>query len=177
MARKLDLAATALPPESDVALSYESDLVASLVRVMAVWTSTAFQRELGAHPDLPDDDNAIPLLYLLAARGPRRPAQIAADLHISSPATSRLLERVAVAGLATRSADPADARASLVSLTPRGGDLVRHLVRAGDRLEAELLADWTPDDRAMLTRLVHRFADAVDSRVLSGRPDHPTVTT
>lgn len=160
MARKLDDApAIELAP---VGLPYHADVIASLVRIVTVWTSDAFQNLLVGRPDLPD--HALTALHLLAARGAHRPAQLAATLHLSAAGTSRLVESLAQAGLVARAADPTDARATLVGLTAAGVDFSRDLVRIGDDLAADLLHDWSADDRATLARLVHRFADAVDER-------------
>lgn len=160
MARKLDDArAIELAP---VGLAYHADVIASLVRIVAVWTSDAFQNLLVGRPDLPDQ--ALTAVHLLAARGAHRPAQLAAAMHLSAAGTSRLIESLAQAGLVARAADPTDARATLVGLTASGVEFSRHLVRIGDTLADDLLRGWSADDRTALAHLVHRFADAVDAR-------------
>lgn len=160
MARKLDDGVAAeVPP----ALAYRDDLAASLVRVMSVWASAPYQRAFARDAGIPDDDNAIPALFSLAMRGPQRPSALAAELHISPPAGSRLFERLAAAGLALRVADERDSRASIVTLTDHGRAVAQQLFDAGDALMRDLLADWSSADRDRLASLMHRFADAVAS--------------
>ena len=161
VARKLDSAAAATHPP--LSLPYRDDVVSSLVRVMSVWTSSSYQRQLSDHAELPRDDNAIPALYRLAAAGPLRPTALAGELHISAPAASRLLDRLAEAGLARRVADPADSRASIVTLTDAGARVARDLFAAGDDLMTGLLKSWSSTDRDALARLLHRLADAVEN--------------
>jgi len=160
VARKLDVDPSIA--RDPVGLGYDADVIASLVRIVTVWTSDSFQRLLVGRPDLPDQ--ALTAIHLLAARGAHRPAQLAAPLHLSPAGASRLVEALAQAGLVARAADPTDARATLVGLTDAGVAFSRELVRIGDDLAADLLGDWTAADRDALASLVHRFADAVDAR-------------
>jgi DNA-binding MarR family transcriptional regulator len=55
------------------------------------------------------------------------------DLHeavlLSQPSLSRLVERLAVAGLVSRAPDPEDGRGTLVSLTPAGAEVQRRIGR------------------------------------------------
>lgn len=169
MARKLDSPRAAVPGDP-LRLPYESDVVSSLVRIIAVWTSSAFQRDLAVHPAIPDDDNAIAALFGLAARGPMRVSILGSALRTSPPATSRLLERLAGAGLVVREADPGDARAALVRLTALGQEVALDLVGTGDRLAAELLEDWSAGDRDALAGFLHRLADAVENRANTEQP-------
>ncbi len=52
---------------------------------------------------------------------------LAADLHVSKPAITRALDRLAEFDLARRKPDPADRRSVLVSRTPKGSAFVRDL--------------------------------------------------
>lgn len=171
MARKLDRGAAAAAPLS---LAYRDDLAASLVRVMTVWTSAPYQRAFARGAGIPDDDNAIPALFSLATQGPRRPSVLAAELHISPPAGSRLFDRLAAVGLSVRVADAGDSRASIVTLTDHGRAVAQQLFEAGDALMADLLADWPAADRQRLAHLMHRFADAVasDASTRTAPPDN-----
>ncbi|AYF97426.1 MarR family winged helix-turn-helix transcriptional regulator [Protaetiibacter intestinalis] len=163
MARKLDRDdATQHPQRLD--LPYRDDVTASLVRVLAQWSSGDYQREIARGAGIPDDERAIRLIYALAARGPQRPSALAGLLDTSPAATSRLLESLAAAGLAHRTPDPLDARATLVVLTDAGRASARNLFSAGDALMRRLLADWTEADRERFAALLHRFADAVEAR-------------
>lgn len=159
MPRRIDRDAADRGP-TDLDLPYERDTIASLVRIAAVLGSPAFQRGFGAD-GIPDDANAIPALYALATRGPRRPSTLAADLHVSAATVSRLLDKLAAAGLAERLPDPDDARAAQAHLTSSGREVAGALFRAGDQLIDELLAEWSSRDRDALGALLHRFADAL----------------
>lgn len=160
MARKLDHDDEVA--QHPLALPYRDDVTVSLVRVMSLWTSADYQRAIAADAGLPEDPNAIPALYLIAARGTQRPSALASALGVSPPVASRLAQLLATAGLIQRTPDPGDARATLLALTAGGRATARALFAAGDRLMRELLAGWPEGDREQLAALLHRFADAVE---------------
>jgi DNA-binding MarR family transcriptional regulator len=60
------------------------------------------------------------VLLLVATDGPRRVGALAADLGVNQSSASRLVDRLVAQGLVERLPDPADGRASLVALSPRG---------------------------------------------------------
>jgi DNA-binding MarR family transcriptional regulator len=60
------------------------------------------------------------LLALLDELGPARVSVLADADHCSQPTMTTQLQRVEAEGWAQRVADPGDARASLISLTPKG---------------------------------------------------------
>jgi DNA-binding MarR family transcriptional regulator len=70
------------------------------------------------------------LLALLDELGPSRVSALAAADHSSQPSITTQLHRLEAAGWVERAADPADARASLVSLTPAGKDALEEVRRA-----------------------------------------------
>lgn len=75
-----------------------------------------------------------------------------------------ILDRLEARGLLRRTPDPADRRNRIVALTAAGRDLVASC-RAGIRaMEAELLADLEPDERATFVAVLDRLADAVRDR-------------
>lgn len=96
------------------------------------------------------------VLYSLAKGDtPKRLGELGRIVLLSQPALSRLVDRLIVRGLVSRVPDPADARATLISLTPQGRELqrkvgqrhgvavARSMTKALDREELELLEKLT----------------------------------
>lgn len=109
------------------------------------------------HPQL--DPAAYPLVVLLAGRGPLRISDVGAALELDKSTASRQVDAVVRLGLAERLADPSDARARLVGLTPDGAQRVRRLQQEQvDRWRASLTA-WPADDVRTLTALLHRLGE------------------
>ena len=171
MARKLDDAEPA--GETPRIPEYRHEVTRSLVRVTATWTSADYQSRFAEAAGVPDEPHAMTAMYLLVQRGPLRPTALAAILGTSAAATSRLVESLASAGLVTRTPDPDDARATRIALTHHGVASATTLHEEGDRLSQRLLADWTDDERTTFTRLMHRYADAVEDDARTTREEHP----
>ncbi|RQP13067.1 MAG: MarR family transcriptional regulator [Microbacteriaceae bacterium] len=171
MARKLDSA----EPAGEVPRipAYRHDVTRSLVRVTATWTSADYQSRFARAAGVPDEPHALTVMFLLTERGPQRPTVLAGILGISAAATSRLVEALATAGLVTRTPDPEDARATLVALTEQGAAAATVLHEEGDRLSQRLLDGWTDEERTIFTRLMHRYADAVEDDARTTREETP----
>lgn len=71
--------------------------------------------------------------------GPRRASQLVGACEVSKQAVSQQIAHLERAGYLTSSADPADARARIITLTPRG-QAAQQLVH---RLFAEIEAEWS----------------------------------
>ena len=113
----------------------------------------------------------IAVLGVIDADGPLRAGAIAQQLHVGPPVVSRQLADLESVGLVRRSADPADGRAELVSLSAKGRRMLmasREALcsRLGDHLE-----DW---DDERLARLVTGLEDLVEAldRAETGRELH-----
>lgn len=98
------------------------------------------------------------VLRVIDARSVGRGSDVARGLLITVGGASKLLSRVEEAGLLHREADPADARASLFSLTPEGETALR---RASESVRAEVAATveerLSPEEAEDLARLLDRF--------------------
>lgn len=80
---------------------------------------------------------------------------------LSQPALSRLIDRLVSRGLVTRTTDPADRRAVLVTLTDAGAAAQRRTGRRHARsVEERLSAALTPDQMRDLRDLCGRLAAA-----------------
>lgn len=95
------------------------------------------------------------VLYTLAkADAPMRLCDLAEGVLLSQPALSRMVERLVTRGLVSRCADPADARASHLSLTEDGTALQRSVGRKhGAAIAATLTSALTDDELATYERL------------------------
>jgi DNA-binding MarR family transcriptional regulator len=75
-----------------------------------------------------------------------------------------ILDRLEARGLLRRTPDPADRRNRVVALTAEGRELLASC-RAGVRaVEADLLAELDPAERAVFVAALERLADAVRPR-------------
>ncbi|MBI9114915.1 MarR family winged helix-turn-helix transcriptional regulator [Sanguibacter suaedae] len=96
------------------------------------------------------------------AGAPVRLRELARVLDVVPRSVTSKVDDAELAGLVRRSADPADGRATLVELTPRGREVLGQAnawrsARAGD-----LLAGLDPAERQDLLRLLRRVAGEDD---------------
>ncbi|GAA3230351.1 MarR family winged helix-turn-helix transcriptional regulator [Oerskovia jenensis] len=135
--------------------------------------TTAAGRSRTARTDGPRsgtlDRSAYLLLHDLLVDGAQNVNTLADHLGLDASTVTRQVVAMEKAGLARRTRDPADGRAVLVEATPQGIDeLSRHRgLRA--ELYAEVLADWSRLDRALLGELLERLNDDLDAYKRGGR--------
>jgi DNA-binding MarR family transcriptional regulator len=95
--------------------------------------------------------SALSVLHTLHRRGPLRLTALLATEQLKQPALTSLVSKLEQDGLVQRRPDPADGRASLLSLTSTGQELVRS--RHANRVAklTGLVEQLTPEERAVLT--------------------------
>lgn len=88
--------------------------------------------------------------------------ELARRLLVTKGNVCGLLDRMEVAGLVVRCADPDDRRTHRLELTPRGRILFEQAVPAQERLIAELFGALEPDEQRALHGLLRRLDRAVE---------------
>ncbi|WP_329180309.1 MarR family transcriptional regulator [Streptomyces decoyicus] len=105
-------------------------------------------RGLSRHRDLTPSRTAA--LAALAAHGPLRVSELAARMNIALSTTSRMVDLLDNSGWIARRPDPADQRASLISLNDDGLALLRTVRRETTGLLSERIAQLDPDRQQLL---------------------------
>lgn len=90
------------------------------------------------------------VLSRLDTDGPGRVSDLARVEGVTQPAMTGLANRLEAEGMVRRAADPADARATLVSLTPKGREFVLDRRAERARVVAAALERLDDADRAAL---------------------------
>jgi DNA-binding MarR family transcriptional regulator len=128
----------------------EQQLTVLLRRVQRIHISTS-----SGEIDL--DRSAYGLMCRLADEGPQRLGALATAFGLDPSTITRQVQALEKSGLAVRSVDREDRRASILDLTEEGRvvlDRTRSYRRS--RLE-QVLADWPDEDREELGRLLEQF--------------------
>jgi len=124
--------------------------LAARLRLAITRTARRMRQEAGA--DL--GPSQMTALATVERRGPLAPSEIAAAEGIRRPTVTRIVARLAEAGLVQRTADPDDGRGALVSITAEGSELLKEMRRAKTAYLVQHLGDLDPEDAAALTRAV-----------------------
>lgn len=98
------------------------------------------------------------LAHLNMAGGRLGLGDLASAIALSASGLSKLLDRMADAGLIRREPDPSDGRAAFATITPRGRGLVRRARDGHHGLLRQTFADALDDrDIADLARIMHKL--------------------
>jgi len=121
--------------------------------VVARRLRAASMASLSAWDVTPSQMRAIRILT--GHEGGVRSSELAHHLHIAPRSATEVVDALEGKGLVTRSPDPSDRRATLVSLSPKGTELM-DAVRRARGLESERLFErLSKADRAHLARILH----------------------
>ncbi|MGD7789709.1 MarR family winged helix-turn-helix transcriptional regulator [Propionibacteriaceae bacterium Y1700] len=101
-------------------------------------------------------------VVLLDEHGPLRVSEFAALDRLSQPTATVMLKRLVAQGIAGRTPDPQDGRASLAELTDKGRQHLAALRQDAGRNAAPLLTGLSADEREVLRRATQLLAGLVD---------------
>jgi DNA-binding MarR family transcriptional regulator len=142
----------------DTALELELTLGRFLVRSSR---TALYEAILDAAPDCIDQQTYL-VLSGVARLGPITAARLSNEIGLDRSGASRYADRLEAAGYLRRRADPTDARATLLDLTPQGQTVIRQLRTALRRRLQAAVSDW-PTGRVddlidSLNELLNRLA-------------------
>ncbi len=103
------------------------------------------------------------LVLSALSAGPRQTQlALAHSLGVDKTTMTSLLDRMEARGLITRCTDSHDRRARIPELTADGRRVEAEVTGARDRVEADLLATFTPHEQYLLRDLLARLAGESD---------------
>ncbi|QIX27337.1 MarR family transcriptional regulator [Nocardioides sp. JQ2195] len=141
----------------------EQQLFTLLRRTQAIHIGTA-------SGDVELERSSYGILCLLADEGPQRLGAIAQTFRLDPSTITRQVQTVVRLGLAEKSVDENDRRASLLELTELGAAAVAEARDHRREMLDRLLAAWTPDERAEFLRSLQRFNATVEKWIEHGTP-------
>lgn len=106
------------------------------------------------------------LLWVVHHSGPSTQQALAQALQVSARNITGLVDALEAGGFARRSPHPTDRRATLVSLTEQGAQVMTEMEESRARMAAHLVADFDPDrlerfrsDLDAVTARLHELMD------------------
>ncbi len=92
------------------------------------------------------------LLVRLSSQAPVRLSELADTVELDLSTVSRQMRDLVAIGLVVKVPDPDDGRASLLSLSERGWAVLETVSEARRQALAEVIDDWSDEERTALTR-------------------------
>jgi len=134
----------------------EQQLTVLLRRVQRIHLSTAMG-------DVNLERSAYGILCKLSDEGPQRLGALATAFGLDPSTITRQVQALEELGLASRTTDPSDRRASILDVTPSGHDVLgRTRTHRRARLQ-KALSDWPERDLTDFGRLLKEFNASVDA--------------
>jgi DNA-binding MarR family transcriptional regulator len=107
--------------------------------------------------------SVVSALVHIDEQGPLRLTELAAREGVSAPTMSKVVDALVAQGLAVREPDPADARATRVTLTDSGRSTLEELRRSRTAALARALDGLTPDELDRLAQALPVLRSLVDA--------------
>jgi DNA-binding MarR family transcriptional regulator len=134
----------------------EQQITVLLRRVQRIHLSTS-----GGDVNL--ERSSYGIMCKLADEGPQRLGALASAFGLDPSTITRQVQALEELGMASRTTDPSDRRASILDLTPTGRDVLdRTRSHRRARLQAAL-SDWPEHDLADFGRLLKEFNASLDA--------------
>jgi len=111
------------------------------------------------------------ILCLILDEGPQRLGTIANAFTLDPSTITRQVQAVEKAGLAIKTVDPSDRRASILSLTDVGRDAIETARAHRREILGKIVDDWTDEERAGFATSLKRWNDTVEDWIQQGRLD------
>jgi DNA-binding MarR family transcriptional regulator len=130
--------------------------------LLARWLEAAQRRQ-----HYPMDRAAYLLLLRLESDGPSRVATLAAALGLDGSTVTRQVAALEDRGWVTRSVDPDDARATVVTATKAGLAAMNELRRYRRGRVESLFGDWSGAERSELARVLTHLNEVLERNALA----------
>jgi DNA-binding MarR family transcriptional regulator len=159
-APELDFVDRAIAHTADRLGEIDTEAMALVLLLHRVTNAVVYDIESSVHRPAGWSWSAWRAVFTLWVNGPCEPSRLAELSGMSRQAVSALAKTLEADGLIHRRAADHDARSVVLSLTELGDRRVAEVFHAHNRRESEWAATLEPADRAALTRLLGRLADA-----------------
>jgi DNA-binding MarR family transcriptional regulator len=154
-----------MAPTVETAAMTRADLLADLEQQVSVMIRrirrVIGERSRAVHPEL--QSSSYLMLSWLNQHGPQRASAMAEAFGIDKGAISRQVQHLLDLGLIDRTPDPADGRATLISISADASRRMAEVAVDRRRWLDDRLVDWDDDDLAEFVRMLGGYNAALDA--------------
>ncbi len=155
-----------------VSINQANDLFHALIRVQKLLLAA---RTIApkVHPGM--EATAYPVMFAVHNLGPVGISDVATTLHSDVSTVSRQVSGLFAHGLLDKQPDPADGRATLVSLTEAGRQSLEQVQLVRGEWFRDLLTDWQADEADVFTDHLQHLGDSLDQNLRDRGAAAPTI--
>lgn len=168
-APELDFVDRAVAHTAELLDGIDPEAMALVLMLHRVTNTVVYDLESTVHRPAGWSWSAWRGLFTLWVNGPCEPSRLAELSGMSRQAVSSLSKTLEAEGLIERDAAPHDARSIVLALTAEGEQRLVRAFREHNARETAWASVLDPDERATLTRLLGKIADAADQPWVSHR--------
>jgi DNA-binding MarR family transcriptional regulator len=140
------------------------EIASSLIDLVGAMNSPRQDDVLLREAGVSLDRALFPLLVRLSLSPSMGGAELAAQVGRDPSTVSRQIARLEELGLVKRQTGASDMRVKEAIITKAGARTIEMIKLARRRLLTRLMDGWTREDRAMLSKLLRRFSNAMRDR-------------
>ncbi|WP_413098286.1 MarR family winged helix-turn-helix transcriptional regulator [Streptomyces sp. Inha503] len=138
----------------------------SFSSILTRWSAASIQDVILVRARADIDPAAMTVLNVLVrSGGSARPSYVARQTGTGASNVSKVLARMEAQGLVVRATDPADQRATSITVTPAGQRVHHAIVDTSNAMLAEILHDWSSADVKQFSTLLARYAGTLQDAV------------
>lgn len=97
------------------------------------------------------------MLNMISFEGPTKVARLAERMEVKPSATTVMLDRLEQSGFIVREMDKNDRRAVIVSLTPKGKDVLKQVKKESNEILSRFLSVLSDDELETFTHLYEKL--------------------
>lgn len=112
--------------------------------------------ETGLYPGQP------PLLFSLSHKNGQSQRELADNLKVKPSTVTVMIKRMEKTALIERKQDEDDQRISRIFITDEGREICNELISIYDRIENEAFANFTPEEKVILRRLLMQLRENLE---------------
>ncbi|GAA1322488.1 MarR family winged helix-turn-helix transcriptional regulator [Leucobacter albus] len=134
------------------------ELLGAIVALIANWSASNTQGAIAREMGLDIAESDVRALYTIGQRADGiRPADLAHELRLSRPTTSKAIARLTATGVIAKEPSPTDQRSARLLLTPSGQAAYGRLVDAGVAMIERAVEGLAPEETATVAGVVRRL--------------------
>jgi DNA-binding MarR family transcriptional regulator len=152
-----------LEPLAEVGIDLEVEGIVDRVNGISRRIKSGMERTLAEHDLTLPDWHVLSTLRLAGPEGRSTPGALAADMELSSGATTSRLDRLEESGLVRRLPDPTDRRGVVVELTDAGKAAWDQAASVQGRREAFFASALTKHEQQQLNGLLRKLMLAFEA--------------